>query len=406
MKIKRWLKIFGPGLIVMLADTDAGCLITAAQSGAQYGYSMILPQIILIPILYMAQEMTVRLGIVTKKGHGELIREHFGKKWAYLSAVTLFISVIGALITEFIGIAGVGELFGISKWITVPFAIILLSLIGLNGSYKKVEHIGIAVGLFELVFIIGLFFVHPSSSQIINGFIKLPINDPNYIYLIAANVGAVIMPWMIFYQQGAVIDKQLKPNMIKEEKYDTAIGTIITQAIMIGYIILFAAIVANKNNIIKLNSVADLASELGNFSGINTAKIIIGLSIIGGAFVAAIVVALAGTWGITEVLNVPHSLNYKISRKNLYFYLIYVSVFLISGIMVLFMQNMIDITIFIEVLNALMTPIVLGFLLMLENKALPNKYKMHGFYKWLVIICCLIVMIFGIYMIGPTLNFW
>lgn len=91
MKIKRWLKIFGPGLIVMLADTDAGCLITAAQSGAQYGYSMILPQIILIPILYMAQEMTVRLGIVTKKGHGELIREHFGKKWAYLSAVTLFI---------------------------------------------------------------------------------------------------------------------------------------------------------------------------------------------------------------------------------------------------------------------------------------------------------------------------
>ncbi|KRL01677.1 manganese transporter NRAMP [Liquorilactobacillus hordei DSM 19519] len=110
----QWLKIWGPGLIVMLADTDAGCLITAAQSGAQWGYTMILPQILLIPILYMAQEMTVRLGIVTHKGHGELIRENFGTGWAWLSAGTLAVSAIGALLTEFIGVAGVGELFGIS----------------------------------------------------------------------------------------------------------------------------------------------------------------------------------------------------------------------------------------------------------------------------------------------------
>ncbi|UQS85122.1 divalent metal cation transporter [Apilactobacillus apisilvae] len=390
----------------MLADTDAGCLLTAAQSGAQYGYAMILPQVILMPILYMAQEMTVRLGIVTKKGHGELIREYFGKKWAYLSAITLLISVIGALITEFIGIAGVGELFGIPKTITIPMAIILLAGIGLKGSYKRVEHIGLAVGLFELVFIIGLFFIHPNFNEMINGMKNVPLSDPNYIYLIAANVGAVIMPWMIFYQQSAVIDKNLKPEMIKVEKYDTAIGTVITQGIMIGYIILFATIVAAKNKYINFNLVIDLANALGSFSGIGIAKVIIGLSILGGSLVAALVVALAGTWGMTEVLNWKHSLNNKLRKNNLGFYSIYILVFIISGIMVLYMDNMVDITISIEILNALMTPIVLGFLLLLENKALPSQYKSKGFYKWIVITCCSFVMIFGIYMIGPSLKIW
>lgn len=102
---RRIMKIWGPGLIVMLADTDAGCLITAAQSGAQWGYSMLLPQLILIPILYMVQEITVRLGIITGKGHGELIRQYFGRGWAWLAAITLAISSIGTLLTEFAGIA-------------------------------------------------------------------------------------------------------------------------------------------------------------------------------------------------------------------------------------------------------------------------------------------------------------
>ena len=109
------LAVWGPGLIVMLADTDAGCLITAAQSGTQWGYAMVLPEIVLIPILFMAQEIVVRLGVVTGKGHGRLIREQFGLGWGLLSAGTLLASAVGALLTEFAGVAGVGELFGISR---------------------------------------------------------------------------------------------------------------------------------------------------------------------------------------------------------------------------------------------------------------------------------------------------
>ena len=404
LELKKWLIVIGPGLIVMLADTDAGCLITAAQSGASYGYSMILPQLLLIPILFMVQEMTVRLGIVTKKGHGELIREYFGKFWAYVSAITLMISTIGALLTEFIGIAGVGELFGISKWITVPLSAFVLILIAFLGSYRRVEKIGIIFGLFELAFVIGIFMVHPNMDSIMNGIQSIPIHDDVYVYLVAANVGAVIMPWMIFYQQSAVVDKGLKRHMIKKEQTDTMVGTFITQGIMIGFIVLFAATVFHSQLHATEETVGDLVTSIGRYIGMAPAKAIMGSSILGGALVAAIVVVLAGTWGMTEVLDWKHSLNERINRSNLGFYSMYSLVLIVSALLVLFNEDLVSIAITVEVINALMVPIVLGFLLMLETKALPDRYKMKGIYKKIVIILSLIVMAFGIYMIFPVLN--
>ncbi|KOY72502.1 Mn2+ and Fe2+ transporter of the NRAMP family [Apilactobacillus kunkeei] len=404
LELKKWLIVIGPGLIVMLADTDAGCLITAAQSGASYGYSMILPQLLLIPILFMVQEMTVRLGIVTKKGHGELIREYFGKFWAYVSAITLMISTIGALLTEFIGIAGVGELFGISKWITVPISTFVLILIAFLGSYRRVEKIGIIFGLFELTFIIGIFMVHPNMNSIMTGIQSIPIHDDGFVYLVAANVGAVIMPWMIFYQQSAVVDKGLKRHMIKKEQTDTMVGTFITQGIMIGFIVLFAATVFHSKLHATEETVGDLVTSIGRYIGMAPAKAIMGSSILGGALVAAIVVVLAGTWGMTEVLDWKHSLNERINRSNLGFYSMYSLVLIVSALLVLFNEDLVSIAITVEVINALMVPIVLGFLLMLETKALPDRYKMKGIYKRIVIILSLIVMAFGIYMIFPVLN--
>ncbi|KPN79310.1 Mn2+ and Fe2+ transporter of the NRAMP family [Apilactobacillus kunkeei] len=404
LELKKWLIVIGPGLIVMLADTDAGCLITAAQSGASYGYSMILPQLLLIPILFMVQEMTVRLGIVTKKGHGELIREYFGKFWAYVSAITLMISTIGALLTEFIGIAGVGELFGISKWLTVPLSTFVLILIAFLGSYRRVEKIGIIFGLFELTFIIGIFMVHPNMDSVMAGIQSIPIHDDGYVYLVAANVGAVIMPWMIFYQQSAVVDKGLKRHMIKKEQTDTMVGTFITQGIMIGFIVLFAATVFQSKLHATEETVGDLVTSIGRYIGMGPAQAIMGSSILGGALVAAIVVVLAGTWGMTEVLDWKHSLNERINRSNLGFYSMYSLVLITSALLVLFNEDLVSIAITVEVINALMVPIVLGFLLMLESKALPDRYKMKGIYKKVVIILSLIVMAFGIYMIFPVLN--
>ncbi|ATF42185.1 divalent metal cation transporter [Weissella paramesenteroides] len=406
LKIRHFLKVYGPGLIVMLADTDAGCLITAAQSGAQWGYAMVLPQLLLIPILYAAQEMTVRLGIVTQQGHGELIRQHFGKGWAWLSAGTLGISAVGALLTEFIGIAGVGELFGVSKWLTIPAATMLLIGIAFCGSYHRVEKIGVMIGLAELAFLVAMFMAKPQPSDFVQGLTTVPWKNSSYVYLVAANVGAVIMPWMIFYQQGAVIDKHLSKKDISKEKHDTLVGTLLTQGIMIMFVITFAATVGVVGHHVSLSSVSDLATAISPYIGSTPAKIFTGLSLMGGSLVAALVVALAGTWGVTEVLNWRHSLNERLNKSNVGFYTIYCLAHIIGAVIVLMNIDLVDIAVSVEVMNALLLPIVLGFLLLLEAKALPKEYRMHGLYRFFVTSACLVVMIFGMYMVGPTLGIW
>src|SRR5271155_11388 len=150
--ISRVLAVTGTGIVVMLADTDAGSIITAAQSGAQRGYQLLLLQFLLIPILFLVQELTVRLGVVTGRGHGELIRERFGRGWAWLSVSTLAIACVGALVSELSGLAGVGLLFGVPAWTTMLVVIGGLVVIVWTASYRSVERIAIAFGSFELLF--------------------------------------------------------------------------------------------------------------------------------------------------------------------------------------------------------------------------------------------------------------
>jgi Mn2+/Fe2+ NRAMP family transporter len=292
------LALWGPGLVVMLADTDAGSLITASQSGAQWGYRMVLPQVLLIPILYVVQEMTVRLGIITGQGHGSLIRTQFGKRWAILSAGTLILSAIGALVTEFAGIAGVGELFGLSRWLTIPSATIFLLALALTGSYSRVERVGLAIGLAELAFIPAMFLAHPKIHDVAHGLSSIPLGNSSFLYLLAANVGAVIMPWMVFYQQGAVIDKKLSLSTIRQARADTAFGAILTQVVMIAVVVSLAATIGRVRSHVPLNTVGQIAGALTPFLGSIGGKLLFGVGMLGAALVAAIVSSLAGSWGV------------------------------------------------------------------------------------------------------------
>lgn len=390
------LAVFGPGLMVMLADTDAGSIITAAQSGSQWGYTMVLPLILLIPVLYLVQEVTVRLGVVTGKGHGELIREKFGMKWALVSVGTLFLASVGALITEFAGIAGVGELFGIPSWMSVSFVTILLIAIGLSGSYRRFERIGIAVGLLELFFFIAAYMSHPSPSQIIRSFSVMPITNMSFVYILAANVGAVIMPWMIFYQQGAVIDKGLKLNQFKHEKLDTFLGSVVTQVIMILIVIIMAATLYKTNPGQTLNSVTQIAGGLEPFLGDFGAKVVFGLGMVGAGFVAALVVSVAAAWGLGEVFGFNKSLNQKFKDAKV-FYSIYTLAHVAGAVIVICSVNLVNITLSVEVMNAMLLPIVLGFLLALEAKVLPAEHRMKGAYKYTVWSLSGLVMAFGLF---------
>ena len=395
-KFLLMLAAMGPGITVMLADTDAGSIITAAQSGAEWGYKLILLQLILIPILYIVQELTTRIGIVTKKGHGELIEETFGKGWAWLSVCTLFVSTIGALITEFSGIMGVGLLFGVSKWITVPLAVAALILLSVTGKYKVVERVAIVVGAFELVFIPAMIFAKPDYTSVMMSLVgSQPLNSSAYWLMISANVGAVIMPWMVFYQQGAVVDKGLTEKNLKASRIDTIFGSIITQLICCVVIIAVAATIGMKDPNASLNTVQQISQALTPFLGEATGKILFAVGLTGAALVAAIVVTLASSWGFGEIFKKPSSLNCKWSEAPA-FYIFYSTLLIIAGIIVLSGIPLVPLTLGVEILNTVLLPIVLGFLIALAWKVLPKKHALHLWEKIILIIIYIVITVLGV----------
>ncbi len=396
VKRRHLLAVLGPGLVVMLADTDAGSIITAAQSGARWGYKLLLLQLILIPVLYIAQELTLRLGLVTGRGHGELIREKFGIGWAWLSVSTLMMACIGALITEMTGIASAGLLFGIPQDVSMFLTVFFLLVMVWTGSYLTIERIAIAFGAFELVFIGVAWFAHPDPGVLMHDFMRFPLRNVHYLYLAAANIGAVIMPWMIFYQQSAVLDKGLSASDLKWARLDTAIGAIVTQVIMAAVLVTTAATLGRASPNLPLDTVQQIADALTPILGLKIGQIVFALGILGAAFISAIVVSLTAAWGLGEVLGYKRSLEHH-PREAPWFYGVYTFATLAAALVVISGVNLVNITVAVEVMNALLLPIVLVFLFMLAIKALPYPYRLEGPYAWVVGSIVVVTSVFGVY---------
>ena len=396
---RRWmtfLAVFGPGIVVMLADTEVGSIITAAQSGARWGYQLLLLQVVLVPVLYIMQELTVRLGIFTGRGHGELIRATFGPVWAWISVAGLAVAVIGAIVTEFAGVAGAGELFGIPRWLSLMMAASFLLVVVWTGTYRRVERVAIALGLFELLFIGVAIAAHPDVRAMAAGLAQQPLGNPAYQYLIAANIGAVIMPWMIFYQQSAVVDKQLRPEDYRAARWDTAIGAIVTQLIMASVIVASAATLGKTNPSVSLNTVGQLANALTPYLGTLMGRVAFSLAIVGAGMVGAIVVSLALAWGFGEVMGYKHSLERR-PWEAPWFYLVYSAGVIGGAILVAIVPNLVTLSIAVQVMNALLLPLVLGFLVALAVKALPTEHRLHGAYLWVVVSTAILTTGLGVF---------
>lgn len=379
----------------MLADTDAGSIITAAQSGAQWDYRLLLLQVILVPILFIVQELTVRLGIVTGKGHGELIRSHFGSTWAWLSVGTLVVACIGALISELSGLAGVGLLFGVPVWITMTVVVAGLAAMAYTGSYHSVERIAIAIGAFELVFLFVAWQAKPDLAAMAAGAVDIPLREPGYLYLVAANIGAVIMPWMVFYQQSAVVEKKLTLDDLSAARWDTALGAALTQVIMASVLIATAATLAGTGDNATLDTVQQIAQAITPFLGEGTGKLLFALGMTGSALVATIVVTLAAARTVGEVLGVKHNLEDS-PREAPWFYGVYTVSLAAGGLLVASGANPVKLSVGVQVMNALLLPVVLGFLFLLARR-LPAPYRISGGYALVVALVIALTAGLGVY---------
>jgi NRAMP (natural resistance-associated macrophage protein)-like metal ion transporter len=393
---KTLLATLGPGLVVMLADTDVGSVLTAAQSGAHWGYQMLALQLLLVPILYVVQELTVRLGIFTGRGHGELIRETFGASWAWVSVLGLVVAAVGALLTEFSGVAGVGELFGVPRAWSLVLAAGFLLVVVWTGSYRRVERVAIILGLFELVFVWVALRAPIDSHALMEGITRVPVRDEGFWYLVAANIGAVIMPWMVFYQQSAVADKKLQRAQYTAARWDTAIGAVVTQVVMAAVLVVAAATLWAGHLSPPLDTVGQVADALTPFLGATLGRTAFGLGMLGAAMVAAIVVALAAAWGVGEVTGYRRSLESH-PREAPWFYLVFTLGVVGGALVVAFVPDLVALAIGVEVMNALLLPLVLGFLVALAIHALPAEHRLRGWYRWLVTMLVALTSALGVY---------
>lgn len=382
----RWLRFFaiaGPGIVVMLADTDAGSIITAAQSGAQSGYRLLSLQIVLVPILFIVQELTVRLGIFTGHGHGYAIREHFGRFWAWVSVSTLLLACVGALITELSGIVGVGALVGIPAWISLVIVVVGLTAMVWHGSYLTVERAALAIGLFECVFLVVALMARPDWSAAATQSLQVPIGDKHYLYLVAANIGAVIMPWMVFYQQSAVAEKGLTARDLRAARWDTAIGSVVTQVVMAAVLVAVAATIGSTDPGKPLDTVQQIVDAVTPFLGRWAGSLMFALGMIGASLVATIVVTLTAARALGEVMGFDHSLRNS-PKQAPWFYGSYTVILILGSILVASGANLVALSVGVQVMNALLLPLVLGFLFALARRVLPEPYRLKGAYAVVV----------------------
>lgn len=394
-RLLRYLAVFGPGILVMLADTDAGSIVTAAQSGAQWGYKLLLFQLILIPILFVVQELTARLGIVTGKGHAVLIREHYGAIWAWVSTATLVVACAGALLTEFGGIAAVGSLVHLPVWLSLALTVGALAIMAITGSYKSVERVALAIGAFELAFVAVAIIAHPDWSRLVSDTANIPYANPKFLTLVSANIGAVIMPWMVFYQQSSVIEKGLTREQLGSARVDTAIGSVVTQLIMAAVLVATASALAGKSGGASLESVGQVTKALTHTLGPVAGNLCFGLGVLGASFVAAVVVTLTAARTLGELTGFKHSLDRSPSQAP-WFYGTYIAVLLVAAAVVLAGADLVTLSVGVQVMNATLLPIVLGFLFLLARR-LPEPYRLGGAYGWLVGLLMLVTTLLGLY---------
>ena len=287
----------------------------------------------------------------------------------------------------------------LTVWVPAPVTMILivgaLTFMAYRGSYLAVERIAIAVGAFELIFVLVAWQAKPNLGALAAGSTSIPLLEPKYLYLVAANIGAVIMPWMVFYQQSAVVEKKLTPADLPAARFDTAIGAAVTQIIMAAVLVVTAATLSGAAQPVSLSTVQQIADAITPFLGITTGKILFALGLSGAAVVATIVVTLTAARTVSEVLGAKHYLEHE-PHEAPWFYGIYTAALIAGALIVVSGVNLISLSVGVQVMNALLLPIVLRFLYLLARR-LPSPHRLQGVYAVFVAIVIAATVLFGVF---------
>jgi Mn2+/Fe2+ NRAMP family transporter len=369
--LKTLLAIVGPGLIVMVGDNDAGAFATYGQAGQNYGTHLLWTLLLLVPVLYVNQEMVLRLGAVTGVGHARLILERFGRFWGAFSVIDLFLLNALTLITEFIGITLAAGYLGLPKVVSVLLAAAVVIGSAFTGSFRRFERMAMAFCGASLLLIPVYFLAHPAASQMARSFVVpgLPGGAgqlSTVMLLIIGIVGTTVAPWQLFFQQSYIIDKRITPRFMKYEKADLWIGIVIVvvgAALVMG---VTTAAFAGRHGFGHFTDTAGLASGIGAYAG-RTAGVLFAIALLDASVIGAFAVSLSTAYAIGDVFGLKHSLHRGVKGAK-GFYAVYGGLVATAATVVLIPGSPLGLfTEGVQVLAGVLLPSATVFLLLLCN---------------------------------------
>ncbi len=376
------LSIIGPGIITANVDNDAGGIATYSIAGAHFGYSLLWSLIPITIALIVVQEMSARMGAVTGKGLAELIRENYGVKITFWLMIFLFITDLGNTAAEFAGWAASNELFGVNKYISVPIGAVMVWLLVVKGSYRVVEKVFLAFCLVYLVYIPAAFMAKPDWGEVALQTIRPSFQFTSvYIVTLIGVVGTTIAPWMQFYLQSAVVEKGIRKEDYWASRLDVIFGCFMTDIIALFIIVACGATLFAAG--IKIESARDAAISLAPIAG-KYASVLFAVGLANASLFSASILPLATAYYICEGMGWEAGVN-KTFKDAPQFMWLYTILIAIGALIVLFPNApLIPIMWISQVINGMMLPFVLIFMLLLINKReLMEDYTNSRSFNWI-----------------------
>lgn len=372
-KLAIFFAILGPGIITGSVDNDAGGITTYSVAGAMYGYGLIWTLIPSFIVLMVVQEMNARMGIVTGKGLSDLIRENAGIKITFFIFIGLLISNIGNTTTEFAGVAGSMEIFGISKYLSVPVVAFMIWIMVVKSTYKIVERIFLVFSVSLLSYVVSAIMSKPEWGEIGAAIIhpKMEMNTSS-IAIVIALVGTTIAPWMQFYMQASVIEKGLKMKHFKYTLIDITVGCVAT--IVVAFFIMVACGATLYPNGIEIVEAKDAAMALEPFAG-SLASGVFSFGLFVASVFSATILPLATAFYVSEAFGFEAGIDKKWDEAK-EFYTLYTGILIIAVVIILIPNApLIQISIWTQVLNGILLPVVLvSMILLINNKKIMGNY--------------------------------
>jgi Mn2+/Fe2+ NRAMP family transporter len=399
-KLLMLLTIVGPGLITANLDNDAGGIATYSLTGAQTGYRLMWTLIPVTIALIMFQEMSARMGIVSGKGLADLIREKFGLKVTFYTLFFLLFADIGNTMAEFAGLASAGEIFGLSRYIVVPVCSILVWLLVIKSDYKRVEKIFILGCTVFLTYIISGFIIGPDWKEVAVSIVRPDFKSitSKDLPIMVGLLGTSITPWMQFYLQSAVVEKGISPKHLWHSKLDVIVGC--TLMLIVTFFIMICCAATIFHSGIKISSAADAAIALKPLAG-DYSSILFGIGLFNASFFAAALLPLAGSYYICQGMGWESGVDRNFKEAP-HFFTIFTSMIVIGGSMTLIPNiDLFKILIYTQILNGLLIPIVIIFIINLCNDPdIMGEYTnspWQNFFSYTLVILMLLLNIPTIY---------